>query len=185
MTLLKSSDIYNKQKLISEVIGPISQKLWSMTGDEYVDSMSDKAISYFVEGAYFYFVNGNFTMLNSKDWDKAVPAADPTKATYCADEGGICECPDQHSVFYGKGINEGECVSDNTKAFKYGYTCEYFDAYFDSSYYTDRYCSGDYDKDDSIVAKSCCVCGGGFYKDKKLNTSSNYATLERKSGNEV
>jgi hypothetical protein len=71
----------------------MSLKLWNMTGDSYVKSMSDEAIGYFVDGAVFYEANGNFTLYNSARWEPPTfPIADPSSASLCAIEKGKCEC---------------------------------------------------------------------------------------------
>jgi len=48
-------------------------RIRNISGSEYVATMSDDAIGYFLDMAVYYHHYGNFSMLNSIDWAKPEP----------------------------------------------------------------------------------------------------------------
>ena len=58
---------------MSKLIDPLAMRIRNISGSEYVATMSDDAIGYFLDMAVYYHNYGNFSMLNSIDWAKPEP----------------------------------------------------------------------------------------------------------------
>lgn len=55
----KELDISKKEKLVSKLVDPLSRQLRNISGEDYVKTMSDKAVDYFLDFARYYHKYGN------------------------------------------------------------------------------------------------------------------------------
>jgi hypothetical protein len=82
-----------------------------ISGREYVRTMSDDAVDYFLDIASYYHQYGNFTMLQSVNWAKPEPLEeniDIFKTSLCAPQKGSCSCPFGSNVHYGAKTKDGD-----------------------------------------------------------------------------
>lgn len=61
----KDLEIHEKADLVSQLVDPLSRKIRNITGVEYVGTMSDDSINYFLDIATYYHEYGNFSIWNS------------------------------------------------------------------------------------------------------------------------
>lgn len=80
-------NIKDKAELVSQLIDPIARKIRNISGDEYVRTMSDDAVDYFLDIAVYYHQYGNFSLFESNQWGKPEPIeeeVDYMKTQWCA-----------------------------------------------------------------------------------------------------
>ena len=50
---------------VYKLVDPLSKRIRDISGEQYVETMSDDAINYFLDIAVYYHQYGNFSLLNS------------------------------------------------------------------------------------------------------------------------
>jgi hypothetical protein len=112
MEALEDGDIYEKVDALADVLGPITEDLASLTGKEFVKTMSEEAVEFYSEATAYWAKEGNLTAYNSVDWGTAIPRySDPTNAVKCAAQKGKCECHTDSLVYYGLKTADGKLDS--------------------------------------------------------------------------
>lgn len=89
---LESGDTDEREDLIADLITDVTDKALGISGEDFVDTMSDNAVNYFAESAIYWATEGNFSMYNSAKWSYKKPHSKPENAFKCAAQRGKCEC---------------------------------------------------------------------------------------------
>jgi len=98
---MESGDTDEKEDLIADVITNVTTKALGISGEDFVDTMSDAAVEYFSSSSLYWATEGNFTMYNSAKWSYKKPHSKPENAFKCAAQRGKCECTVGSTIYYG------------------------------------------------------------------------------------
>lgn len=98
---MEAGDTDDKEELIAEVIDAPVSKALNITGEEFVDTMSDAAVEFFSTASIYWATEGNFSIYNSAKWSYKKPKSKPENAFKCAAQRGKCQCAMGSTIYYG------------------------------------------------------------------------------------
>jgi hypothetical protein len=81
---MEAGDTDAREELIADVIDAPVNKALGISGEEFVDTMSDAAVDFFSTASIYWATEGNFSMYNSAKWSYKKPHSRPENAFKCA-----------------------------------------------------------------------------------------------------
>jgi len=81
---MEAGDTDDREELIAEVIDAPVSKALNITGEQFVDTMSDAAVEFFSTASIYWATEGNFSFYNSAKWSYKKPHSKPENAFKCA-----------------------------------------------------------------------------------------------------
>lgn len=92
LTKMKVGNTTSRQPLIAELIDFVTLKLFSLSGSDYVSTMSDASVQMLSNLMIFWAEEKTFDTYNSAQWSYKKKVSEPSNAIKCAAERGKCAC---------------------------------------------------------------------------------------------